>query len=88
MGARGVKKKRCKDEDEMVSHVKTMSKAVVELVQSISVNKEDVETAHIHSRVQESERKEISETIELISEQKETIQELTSMLRVLSDRLS
>lgn len=37
-GARGGKKRR-KDEDEMVSHVEKMSKANVDLSQSISMSK-------------------------------------------------
>lgn len=68
------------DGEELVSHVKTMSKAVVDLVKSMTEDTRDVDSANIDAFVEATVRKELEETKQLMFQQRDSITELNDML--------
>lgn len=85
VAARGVKE-RGLNSDELVTHVETMSKAVVELVKSMTGDKKELQTEELDSRVQGTVRKELEETKHIMVQHKDTIAELQELLRILYNR--
>lgn len=73
-------KKARVDGEELVGHVENISKAVVDIVKSMTDDRKDLNSSNIDARVEATVRKELVRTKQLMIQQRDTIAELKNML--------